>query len=143
MEQRCAAIRKSDKQAEANVIRSKKNVEMVELDLGYTVITTPYSGYMGRRTLEVGQFVQKGQTLTYLVRSDEKWITANFKETQIAHIHIGQRVYITVDAFPDRQFEGVVSEISEATGSKYALVPIDNSAGNFVKCSKGYPCVLI
>lgn len=112
---------------------------MAELNLSYTVVTAPYDGYMGRRTLEKGQLVQAGQTLTYLVRGEDKWITANYKETQIANIFIGQEVLIKVDALKRRTFHGVVTAISEATGSKYALVPTDNSAGNFVKVQQRIP----
>ena len=101
--------------------------------MSYTVLVAPYDGYMGRRTLDVGQLVQAGQVISYLVRSEDKWITANYKETQISNIYIGQEVRIKVDALPGRVFKGRVSAISEATGSKYSLVPTDNSAGNFVK----------
>ena len=124
---------------EANILRKEAEVEMAQLNLSYTVVTAPYEGYMGRRTLEPGQFVQAGQTLSYLVRSNDKWITANYKETQIDHIFIGQKVLIRVDTLKGQTFEGKVTAISEATGSKYALVPTDNSAGNFVKVQQRIP----
>ena len=124
---------------EANILRKEAEVEMAQLNLSYTVVTAPYEGYMGRRTLEPGQFVQAGQTLSYLVRSNDKCITANYKETQIDHIFIGQKVLIRVDALKGQTFEGKVTAISEATGSKYALVPTDNSAGNFVKVQQRIP----
>ena len=94
---------------------------------------------MGRRSLETGQLVQAGQTVSYLVRSNDKWVTANYRETQIADIRIGQEVRIRVDAFRGRVFHGTVVAISEATGSKYALVPTDNAAGNFVKVQQRIP----
>ncbi|MEG0889022.1 MULTISPECIES: HlyD family secretion protein [Bacteroides] len=125
--------------AEANILRKEAEVEMAALNLSYTVVTAPYDGYMGRRTLETGQFVQAGQTLSNLVRSHNKWVTANYKETQIAHIYIGQRVRIKVDALKNRIFHGKVTAISEATGSRYALVPTDNAAGNFVKVQQRIP----
>lgn len=124
---------------EASILRKEADLEMAELNLSYTVVTAPYDGYMERRTLEPGQLVQAGQTLSYLVRSNDKWITANYKETQIAHIHIGQKVLIKVDAFSHKLFHGTVTAISEATGSKYSLVPTDNSAGNFVKVQQRIP----
>ena len=123
--------------AEANILR--KEADLANLNLSYTVLTAPYEGYMGRRTLEPGQFVQAGQTISYLVRNKDKWITANYKETQIAHIFIGQEVFIKVDALPNKTFKGKVTAISEATGSKYSLVPTDNSAGNFVKVQQRIP----
>lgn len=124
---------------DALILRKEADLEMAQLNLSYTVIIAPYDGYMGRRTLEAGQLVQAGQTMTYLIRGNDKWITANYKETQIAHIHIGQKVRIKVDAFNNRIFHGTVTAISEATGSKYALVPTDNSAGNFVKIQQRIP----
>lgn len=125
--------------AEANILGREAALDMARLNLSYTVLTAPYDGYMGRRSLETGQYVQAGQTISYLVRSSDKWITANYRETQIAHIYIGQPVRIKVDAFPNRVFHGTVTAISEATGSKYALVPTDNSAGNFVKVQQRIP----
>lgn len=125
--------------SEANILRKEADRDMAQLNLSYTIVTAPYDGYMGRRTLEPGQFVQSGQTLSYLVRGSDKWITANYKETQIAHIFIGQKVRIKVDAFSGRIFSGTVTAISEATGSKYALVPTDNAAGNFVKVQQRIP----
>ena len=92
-----------------------------------------------RIKLEPGQYVQTGQTISYLVRNKDKWITANYKETQIANIYIGQQVRIKVDAVPGKIFHGEVTAISEATGSKYSLVPTDNSAGNFVKVQQRIP----
>ena len=125
--------------AEANILRKEADLDLANLNLSYTVLTAPYEGYMGRRTLEPGQFVQAGQTISYLVRNKDKWITANYKETQIAHIFIGQEVFIKVDALPNKTFKGKVTAISEATGSKYSLVPTDNSAGNFVKVQQRIP----
>lgn len=116
--------------AEANILRKEADLEMARLNLSYTVVTAPYDGYTGRRTLEPGQFVQGGQTLSYLVRGNDKWVTANYKETQIAHIYIGQKVRIKVDAFSGRTFHGTVTAISEATGSKYSLVPTDNEVNS-------------
>lgn len=125
--------------AEANILRSEASLDLARLNLSYTVLTAPFDGYVGRRTLEPGQYVQAGQTVTYFVRAKDKWVTANYKETQIARIHLGQEVVVRVDALPGRTFRGRVTAISEATGSKYSLVPTDNSAGNFVKVQQRIP----
>lgn len=106
---------------------------MARLNLSYTAVTAPCDGTLGRRALEDGQFVQGGQSLTYIIPDTQKWVIANYKETQIANLYEGQKVSIKVDAFPDKEFSGHISAISGATGSKYSLVPTDNSAGNFVK----------
>ena len=124
---------------EAGILRAEAALDLARLNLSYTVVTAPYDGYMGRRALEPGQYVQAGQTISYLVRHTDKWVTANYRETQIANIFIGQQVRIRVDGVQDRVFNGHVSAISEATGSKYSLVPTDNSAGNFVKVQQRIP----
>ena len=125
--------------AEAAIMQREADLDLAQLNLSYTVLTAPYDGYMGRRTLEPGQYVSAGQTISYLVRNTDKWVTANYKETQIRNIFIGQEVRIKVDALPGRIFKGRVTAISEATGSKYSLVPTDNSAGNFVKVQQRIP----
>ena len=120
-------------------MQREADLDLARLNLSYTVLTAPYDGYMGRRTLEPGQYVSAGQTISYLVRNTDKWVTANYKETQIRNIFIGREVRIKVDALPGRIFKGRVTAISEATGSKYSLVPTDNSAGNFVKVQQRIP----
>ncbi len=124
---------------QAAILKAEAALDLANLNLSYTVVTAPYDGYMGRRTLEPGQYVSAGQTLSYLVRQSDKWITANYRETQIANIYIGQPVRIRVDGIPGKVFHGHVTAISEATGSKYSLVPTDNSAGNFVKVQQRIP----
>jgi membrane fusion protein (multidrug efflux system) len=126
-------------EVKASILQAEAALDMAQLNLSYTVLTAPYDGYMGRRTLEAGQYVATGQTISYLVRNKDKWITANYKETQIGDIYIGQPVRVKVDAIPGKVFEGKVTAISEATGSKYSLVPTDNSAGNFVKVQQRIP----
>lgn len=125
--------------AEAGIAKSEADLDMARLNLSYSVLRAPYDGYTGRRTLEPGQYVQGGQTITYLVRNTDKWVTANYREKQISGIYIGQDVRIKVDAMPGKVFRGKVTAISGATGSKYSLVPTDNSAGNFVKVQQRIP----
>lgn len=127
------------KNMQAALMSKQAALDLARLNLSYTVVTAPYDGYTGRRTLEPGQYVSAGQTLTYMVRNQNKWVTANYRETQIKNIYVGQKVRITVDAIPGRIFWGRVTAISEATGSKYSLVPTDNSAGNFVKVQQRIP----
>ncbi len=124
---------------EAGILRAQAALDLADLNMSYTVVLAPYDGYMGRRTLEAGQYVASGQTLSYLVRQTDKWVTANYRETQIANIYIGQEVRIKVDGVPGKVLLGHVTAISEATGSKYSLVPTDNSAGNFVKVQQRIP----
>lgn len=125
--------------ADAAILRAEAAVDMARLNLSYTVITAPADGYLGRRTIEQGQLVSPGQTITTLIPDGKKWVVANFKETQMARIRPGQSVEITVDAMPGKRFAGTVTAISQATGSKYSMVPTDNSAGNFVKIQQRIP----
>lgn len=125
--------------AEAAILRAEAAVNMAQLNLSYTVVTAPADGCVGRRTIEEGQLVSPGQTLTTLIPDTRKWVVANFKETQMSHIRMGQKVEICIDALPDKHFYGTVTAISAATGSKYSMIPTDNSAGNFVKIQQRIP----
>lgn len=124
---------------EAAIQRATAALEMARLNLSYTVVVAPCDGKLGRRALEEGQFISAGQTITYILPDTQKWIVANYKETQIENLHIGQEVSVTVDAISGKEFTGKVTSISGATGSKYSLVPTDNSAGNFVKIQQRIP----
>ena len=123
----------------AAIERAEAALEMARLNLSYCVVTAPCDGKLGRRALEEGQAVNAGQTITYIMPNTQKWIIANYKETQVANLHVGQKVKITVDAVEGKTFEGKITAISGATGSKYSLVPTDNSAGNFVKIQQRIP----
>ena len=112
---------------------------MAKLNLSYCVVTAPCDGKLGRRALEEGQMVNAGQTVTNILPDTQKWVIANYKETQVENLHVGQTVRITVDAVSDKEFTGKITAISGATGSKYSLVPTDNSAGNFVKIQQRVP----
>lgn len=132
-------VSRCQENADAAIQRAEAAVDMARLNLSYTVITAPADGYLGRRTIEQGQLVSPGQTITTLIPDGKKWVVANFKETQMARIRPGQSVEITVDAMPGKRFAGTVTAISQATGSKYSMVPTDNSAGNFVKIQQRVP----
>lgn len=125
--------------ADAAIMRAEAAVDMARLNLSYTVITAPADGFLGRRSIEVGQLVNPGQTITTLMPDGSKWVVANFKETQMAHIRIGQKAEIRIDAMPGTVLNGTISAISSATGSKYSMIPTDNSAGNFVKIQQRVP----
>ena len=124
---------------EAAIQRATAALEMARLNLSYTVVVAPCDGKLGRRALEEGQFITAGQTITYILPDTQKWVIANYKETQIENLSVGQEVIITVDAISHKEFTGKITAISGATGSKYSLVPTDNSAGNFVKIQQRIP----
>ena len=126
-------------QNESDIKLAEAALNLAKLNLSYTVICATADGVTGRKNIHEGELVQSGQTLVTLVDGTEKWVIANYKETQIANLYEGQKVSIKVDAFPDKEFSGHISAISGATGSKYSLVPTDNSAGNFVKIQQRIP----
>lgn len=124
---------------DAEIELAKALLETAELNLSYTVITAPCDGLTSRKHIETGQLVQPGQTLLDVVDANDVWITANFKETQLKHIHPGSDVEIKVDAIPGKTFEGKVQSLSTATGAALSILPQDNSAGNFVKVRQRIP----
>lgn len=126
-------------QNEAGIKLAEAALELARLNLSYTVVLAPCDGYTGRKDIQQGQLIQPGQTLVDVVDSQEKWIVANYKETQTANIREGQEVEIEVDAVPDHKFKGVVRSISRATGASFSLMPQDNSSGNFVKIEQRIP----
>ncbi len=126
-------------QNEAGIKLAEAALELARLNLSYTVILAPCDGYTGRKEIQQGQLIQPGQTLVDIVDSQEKWIVANYKETQTANISVGCEVEIEVDAVPDHTFKGVVRSVSRATGASFSLMPQDNSSGNFVKIEQRIP----
>lgn len=125
---------------EAEIKRRQALLSRNKLDVGYTVIRAPYNGKMGRRTIQEGQLIQAGQTLAFIVDKEAgKWVIANFKETQISHMHINAAVEITADAYPGKTFKGTIVSLSPATGARFSLLPPDNSTGNFVKIVQRIP----
>lgn len=124
----------------AEIRRRRAVTDRNVLDVSYTVITAPYNGKMGRRTIQPGQMIQSGQTLAYIVDQEAgKWVIANFKETQIGYMRIGQKAEIKADAFPDVVYHGTIESLSPATGARFSLLPPDNSTGNFVKITQRIP----
>lgn len=122
-----------------SVIKSKQAIaDNASLFLSYTIITAPYDGWTGRKTIQPGQMVKEGQTLLSMV-SKEKWITANFKETQIEYLYVGQEVEIKADAISGKAFMGVIESLSPASGGRFSLLPPDNATGNFIKIEQRIP----
>ncbi|KIC95017.1 HlyD family secretion protein [Flavihumibacter solisilvae] len=124
---------------DAEIKRTHAALDLAKLNLSYTVITAPYDGVTGRRNIQEGQLLQAGQNLLSYVRKDSKWVVANYKETQIAKLRVGQRMKLKIDGIPGKEFSGTISAISQATGSRFAAIPTDNSAGNFIKVQQRIP----
>lgn len=134
-----------DVQAEKTVVKAeikrlKALLERHKLDVSYTVITASYNGRMGKRIIEVGQMIDAGEVLAFIVNDEtDKWIVANYKETQIGHMKQGDEVFFTADAYPDKEFRGEIISMSPATGSSFSLLPPDNATGNYVKIVQRIP----
>lgn len=124
---------------EADIKRKKAALKLAKLNLSYTIIKAPYAGRLGRKNIQEGQQIQPGQPLVSIINEKEKWITANYKENQVENMYIGQPAEIKVDAINGKVFRGKIVAIAGSTGSKFSLLPPDNSTGNFVKIIQRVP----
>lgn len=129
--------------AMAEVGRARAKVNLAKLRLSYTEIRAPISGVVTQKTVQLGDRVSPGQLLLTIVPLDQVYITANFKETQLAGVHPGQRAVIQADMYSGVTFEGTVDSISGAAGSRQALLPPQNATGNFVKVVQRVPVKIL
>lgn len=136
---RSSVSAKQTQVANANIKRAKATLDAALLNLSYTVVTAAVDGQVSTIRLQPGQLIQPGQSLFYIIDDKDIWVTANFKETQLNKMRIGQKVMIKADAFPGTEFEGQITSFSPATGSKFSLLPPDNATGNFVKTVQRLP----
>ena len=137
-----AASEASVQELQAAVALARAEVATAQKNLDDTVIRAPVAGRVTRRSVEAGAYIQPGQQLAALV-SDEMWVTANFKETQLEHIRPGQMVDISVDAYPGHDFHGRVDSIQSGTGARFSLFPPENATGNFVKIVQRVPVKIL
>ena len=126
-------------QTHAGVSIAEAELNIAQLNLSYTIIIATTDGYMGRKDIHVGQLVQPGQEIAKIVDADDVWVIANYRETQMKHIKVGNKVDIKADAISNTTFTGIVESISSATGSAYSNAPVDNATGNFVKVEQRIP----
>ena len=125
--------------AVARVRQAEAALAQARLNLEYCTLKAPVAGIVSRKTVEVGQVVQPGQPLMALVDLDNLWVTANFKETQLDQMRVGQRVRVSVDALGGRSFAGHVDSFAAATGARFSLLPPENATGNYVKVVQRVP----
>jgi membrane fusion protein, multidrug efflux system len=128
--------------AELSVKQAETNLEAALLQRSYTVITAPCDGVVSKKNVQKGQVVGVGQPLMAIANNTKAWVVANFKETQIKNMKVGQEAEIEVEAY-DKTFKGKVESFSQATGSKFSLLPADNATGNFVKVTQRIPIKII
>ncbi|MBS1950433.1 MAG: Membrane fusion component of MSF-type tripartite multidrug efflux system [Cytophagales bacterium] len=129
--------------AEALMKEREADLAFAKLQLSYCYILAPISGTVSKKNVQVGQLVQAGQSLYALVDDQDKWVVANYKETQVEKMKVGQTVELEADAFSDLTFIGKIESISPATGAKFSLLPPDNSSGNFVKIVQRIPVKIV
>lgn len=125
--------------AEATIKQREAELALAQAQLDYATVKAPCDGIVSKRAVEVGQYLSVGAPLCSVIDNQHIWVTANFKETQLAKIQAGQKVEIKVDAFPNLDLEGKVESFTGATGAKFSLLPPDNSTGNFVKVTQRVP----
>jgi membrane fusion protein (multidrug efflux system) len=125
--------------AQARLASAQATRDNAELQLEYTQVTAPTAGFIAKKQVEVGQLVQAGQPMLTIVSDTGTFITANFKETQLGDLKVGQPVTIEVDAYGKCEARGKVESVSAATGAKFALLPPDNATGNFTKVVQRVP----
>jgi membrane fusion protein (multidrug efflux system) len=124
----------------ASVIKQRQaEVDEAKLNLSYAVITAPADGLVSKVNIQPGQFLTAGQSLFSIVLNQNVWVVANFKETQLNKMRVGQEVKIEVDAYPGHEFAAKLASFSPATGASFALLPPDNASGNFVKVVQRVP----
>jgi membrane fusion protein (multidrug efflux system) len=125
--------------ANATIHQREVDVDAAKLNLSYTIITAPQDGLVSKVPVQSGQYVQAGQSLFSIVHGGNVWVIANFKETQLNKMKVGQKVVIKADAYPGHEFNATLASFSPATGSTFALLPADNASGNFVKVVQRLP----
>lgn len=136
--QQAEVSRRQYQAAQSQIAAATANLKQAQLNLSYTLIKAPVTGRIGNKTVQVGQRIQPNQPLLAVV-DDDKWIVANFNETQLGKIQPGETVEIRVDAFSGKTFKGVVNSLSPASGSDFSLLPPDNATGNFTKVVQRIP----
>ena len=126
-------------QDDAAIRLCEANVRLAHLNLAYCAIVATTDGVTGRKDIHVGQLVQPGERMVDIVDSREMWVQANYRESQLASIHVGSKVKMKVDAVPGIIYEGTVESLADATGSAFSMMPSDNATGNFVKVEQRLP----
>ena len=136
---RIAVLESMVKKNEATLKFKRTKIDEIKLKISYTKIYAPSTGKIGKKNVSEGQFVQAGSPLFTIINDTAYWVTANFKENQLKNLTPGKEVELEIDAFPDEKITGIIENVSEATGAKFAMLPPDNSSGNFVKVTQRVP----
>ena len=125
--------------AHARVDMSRASRDLAALDLSYTHIVAPKDGVASKKAVTLGQMLAPGQSIVMVVPQSGEWVVANFKETQVAKMHVGQPVDLEIDAYPGAKLHGEIESMAQATGARFSLLPPDNATGNFTKVVQRVP----
>jgi membrane fusion protein (multidrug efflux system) len=136
-------LNSQEKQAEAAVAAQRAARDLARINLGYTRIVAPVDGMVSQRLVQAGQYLNVGTQVMSIVPLPNVWVVANYKETQLTRIRIGQSVRVTVDAFPGKVLHGHVDSWSPASGAQFSLLPPDNATGNFTKVVQRIPVKIV
>jgi len=120
-------------------LEAEAKLHSAALNLRRTQIRSPADGIVGRVSLQTGEYVEEGKAVIPIIQTSETWVEANLKETQLTHVRPGQKVSLSIDAYPDIEFEGSVSSISPSTGGELSVLPPQNASGNWVKVVQRVP----
>jgi membrane fusion protein, multidrug efflux system len=132
-----------DRYDQAIVKQAEAELKTAELDLGYTNLRAPVSGVITRKSVHIGHRVEAGEPLMTIVPLDSLYVTANFKETQLTYVRVGQKAEVSADIYPDYVFKGHVDSISLGTGAAFSLLPPENATGNWVKVVQRVPVKIV
>ncbi|MGZ5007964.1 MAG: HlyD family secretion protein [Methylobacter sp.] len=130
-------------ETEARLENAKAQLSLMKIDLEHTQVKAPIDGIIGNRGVQLGQWVRPGVALASLVQNGNIWVEANFKETQLQHMRLGQPVTVKVDAYPDLELTGKVDSFSPASGSEFSILPEENATGNFTKIVRRVPVKIV
>lgn len=130
-------------ETEARLENAQAFVTLAKIDLKHTQVKAPIDGIIGNRGVQLGQLVRPGVALASLVQNSKIWVEANFKETQLQHMRLGQPVTVKVDAYPDLELTGKVDSFSPASGSEFSILPEENATGNFTKIVRRVPVKIV
>ncbi|HTA61340.1 MAG TPA: HlyD family secretion protein [Bacteroidia bacterium] len=125
--------------AKAQIKQREAELALAKKQLSYATVLAPSNGVVTKRAIQLGQYVSTGQSLCVVIDTENYWISANFKETQLSKLKIGNEVEIELDAYPDLKLTGKIQSYSGATGAKFSLLPPDNATGNFIKITQRFP----
>jgi membrane fusion protein (multidrug efflux system) len=138
-----AVLDTQESQLRADAKAKKALLDLAKINLGYTRIVAPIDGMVGERGIRTGQYVRAGTQVISVVPLQNVWVVANYKETQLTRVAIGQKAEITIDTFPGTVITGHVDSISPASGSQFSLLPPDNATGNFTKVVQRIPVKIV